>query len=124
MGYEIEQNELNVKIPKSKRTELLAVFKQLREKRDQLGSVSRGGGTKVYKWADEFEYSENLTEMFEAFRYVLREEGEFYVIDEFEGDKIGDDYTLWKYLKPLVTEDSTCTFYGEDHAELDFLEGT
>lgn len=124
MGYCIDQNELNVKIPKSKRSELLAVFKDLRDKRDQQGSVDRGPGKKVYKWADDFEYSEDLVEMFEAFRYTIREEGEFYIIDEFTGQKLGDDYTLWKQIKPLVTEDSTCTFYGEDHAELDFLEGT
>lgn len=123
MGYCIDQDELCVKIPKSKSKELLAVFKHLYDNRNTLGSVKRGPGIKVYKWADEFEYSEDLVAMFEAFRYELREEGDFYVIDQFEGEKMGDDHTLWENLKPLVTADSVCTFYGEDHLHINFLGG-
>jgi len=124
MGYCINPTELCVRIPKSKRLKLLNVFKKLREERDTLGSVQRGPGKKVYCWADEFEYSTDLAEMFEAFRYELTEEEEFYVIKEFTGEKIGDDYILWGRIKPLVTKDSTCVFRGEDDAELDFLGGT
>lgn len=122
MGYCINPSELFVRIPKANRRKLLNVFKKLREERDKLGSVERGPGKRVYCWADEFEYSTDLVAMFDAFRYILREEGEFYIVDEWDGEKIGDDYILWGRIKPLCTADSQCEFVGEDGAQLDFFK--
>lgn len=121
MGYCIDQDELLVKIPLSKRAELLAVFKKLKDDEQSLG---RGGSSTVkwYSFANDFEYSEDIVAMFDAFRYECREEGEFFIIDSFVGEKWGQDDLLWKRLKPLLTEDSVCTFYGEDHSHIDFLK--
>ena len=125
MGYYIEQKDLLVKIPVSKKEELLSIFKKLKEDEQILGGggESRGGvySKKWYSFADDFEYSDKIISMFESFRYVCIREKGYYIIDEFLGEKLGDDYLFWGRLKPIITKDSVCKFWGEDHSILDFL---
>ena len=101
MGYEVEM-KVRVKIPKEKKDELLAAFKEL----DAAIDTYKGLGSHT-----------TVKAAFEDARYdaILSKKG-YYYIREFIGQKLWDDERFWKKLAPLIVDGSYIVVTGEDHA--------
>lgn len=133
MGYYINVKELNVKILKENFPKAHEVFKKLKEEQQTLGtggSSGDGSYTRHYAFANDFKLNDDLMKMFEAFRYTGKVTDDYLILNEFIGQKLGDDNLFWTRMKPLVTKDSVCLFYGEklyldhndDYPVINFLE--
>lgn len=121
MGYYIDQKELNVKISINNKDEILKIFKHLSANEQLWGKGGSSSSKKWYSFANNFKYSDYIVDMFKGFRYECRKTSEFFIIDGFLGEKLGQDYLFWKQFKHIITKDSTCKFYGEEDSILDFL---
>jgi hypothetical protein len=87
----------NIKIKVSNRKELRSLLKKLEERTLKL--VPSGFS--------------KLT-AFEALRYVIVKEDNYWLCEEFFGKNIGDDETIWKVLAPVVEDGSTLEIRQDD----------
>lgn len=112
MGYCIYLEESTLKIKKDNMNKILNV----------LSDFFKGGGD--LRWVNGFsiedmipedEYDEPLTleEIWNDLRYILKEDKDYYIIDEFYGEKLGDDLKLFQLIAEYC-EDGYLQFYGED----------
>lgn len=112
MGYCIYLEESNLKIKKDNMDKIL----------NTLSDFFKGGGS--LRWVNGFsiedmmpedEYDEPLTleEIWDDLRYILKEDNDYYVIDEFYGEKLGDDLKLFQLIAEYC-EDGYLQFSGED----------
>lgn len=105
MGYCVDV-ECNVRIPVQLEKQVKKFFKILEDQ-----------SPKGYRWVNSgYSNFKTVEEMFAEWRYEVENDGEYFVVNCFTGQKLGDDEQLWKMLAPIVTPDSELHFTGEDDA--------
>lgn len=105
MGYEISV-DCQVKIPVKLTKQVKKIFKMLEEK-----------SPKGYHWVNPgYSKFKTVEEMFQEWRYEVESDDEYYTVNCFIGQKLGQDQTLWQALAPVITPDSVLYFTGEDDA--------
>lgn len=110
MGYCVDR-KVCVTFSKSKEKEFIELFNKFMNK-----APSRG-----YHWGqsgafDPEEYS--FTEILEEWSYPIEEDEKDptkYRVTDFEGEKEGDDGSLWEALAPVIDSGSYIENNGEDH---------
>ena len=68
------------------------------------------------RWVNEdvlLDKANGLYTIFEELRYPLIQNGDDYIIDYFDGEKLGDEFELFKYIADLI-EPSYIEYLGED----------
>ena len=108
MGYCIDV-EVKVKIPKEKKEDIIATLKRM--------------DTRDYSWTKKgFSNHTSIKDLFEEWRYgcILSTKG-YYLVNSFEGEKLGEDAALWKALAPFILDGSYVKFSGEDHAQWKYV---
>lgn len=123
MGYDITCTELNVSIPAHKAAEALAAINALHTPENLLDQATGGcfrGGFPLAKW---YKFVRNpapggftsLPEALDAWRYDAGtlEDGST-VVWQFTGQKLGDDWILWRALGSFVAEGGILAWEGED----------
>lgn len=119
MGYCIEHEEGYIEIKKENMPKILQT----------LSDYFKGGGS--LRWVDGFdiedmnsedEYDEPLTlnDIWDDLRYGIKEEDNFYIINDFVGEKYGDDNILFNMIAPYC-EDGYFQFCGEDGDHFRFI---
>lgn len=101
MGYCVDM-KVRVKIPKEKKDEMFAIFKELEAKHHTYKGLASHRTVKA---------------AFEDARYgaILSKKG-YYYVNEWIGEKLWDDESFWKHLAPLIMDGSYIVVTGEDHA--------
>lgn len=112
MGYCMYLEESTVKIKKDNMNKTLNVLSDFFEYGGELRWVN---GFNIEDMTPEDEYDEPLTleEIWEDLRYTLKEEDNYYIIDEFYGEKLGDDLKLFQIIAGYC-ENGYLQFCGED----------
>lgn len=107
MGYYIDVVDTKFHIPADKKADALKAVQALGKE---------DGGT--YSWVnDNFAQQGTLKEALDAWRYTLTEDEDGNVTDiTFEGQKLGDDETLFRALAPYVEAGSYLEVSGEEGA--------
>lgn len=106
MGYCIQHEEGSIKIKKENMKLIL----------NKLSDYFNDGGE--LRWVSGFNISDiedidNMLEVWEDLRYEIKDDGDYYIITDFMGEKLGDDDTFFKLIAPYC-EDGYFQFYGED----------
>jgi len=68
------------------------------------------------RWGDEYEIlsSNNIEECFKKLRYPLTEKEDYYIIDEFDGEKLGDEERIFNSIYKYIEKGSYFEYAGED----------
>lgn len=110
MGYCIYHEEGNIKIKKENMNLIL----------HKLSNYFKHGGE--LRWVDGFDiedvaeaedYNEALMQVWEDLRYTYDENDTYYIINDFYGEKLGDDLKLFQLIAEYC-EDGYLQFNGED----------
>lgn len=104
MGYCIYSQEGSIKIKKENMNKLLETLSNYFKNGEEL------------RWVNGFTMEDEelcLSDIWEDLRYSCNEEKNYYKIDEFIGEKYGDDDKLFTLIAPYC-EDGYLQFYGED----------
>ena len=104
MGYCVSMYDCNFKIKKENVTKALEIIKDLVKKGEEFRWVSN-------KTIIE---AENLKEVLEEFRYEVSENETELEIEDFLGEKLGDEFTMFKAIAPVVEDGSYIEMHGED----------
>jgi len=104
MGYCVDLQDNNFRF---KKEDSENIFKALKEFANNV---------KKLMWADEYSilHAEDIEECFEELRYPLIENGEFYEIDYFSGEKLGDEDKIFNSIAKYIEKDTYLEFVGED----------
>lgn len=106
MGYCITIDLCDVMIKKSNEQKALEALKKA------SGKDGFGG------WTSPIDNAETLVEALDGVRYDANEEevgDETYIVVEyFNGEKLGEDETIFNTLAPFIEDGATIYFYGED----------
>lgn len=122
MGYYIEQTDCKFFVPSDKIEPMIQAIRSLANKNNLMGGGSYHGGEKVsshYSWVDmKFATLEDIAEIFYCWRWTVeRDEQTGDIVDiYFSGEKLGDDFILFKTIAPFVKTDSFIEIRGEDNA--------
>ena len=103
MGYCIELEEGEIKI-----------------KKDNIDKVLKVLSNKDFCWCDKIYYNKDdyidedvVINSFELLRYYIKYENGYWIISDFEGEKLGDDEDIFRLISPYC-EDGYLQFLGED----------
>lgn len=112
MGYCIYLEESNLKIKKDNMDKILNTLSDFFEGGESLRWVN---GFNIEDMIPENEYDKPLTleEIWDDLRYIIKEDGDYYIIDEFDGEKLGDDLKLFQLIAKYC-ENGYLQFCGED----------
>lgn len=114
MGYCIYHEEGNIKFKKENMKKIL----------NKLSDYFNNGGE--LRWVNGFniadikDIDDVLGGIWEDLRYKIKGHGDYYIITDFIGDKLGDDDTLFKLIAPYC-EDGYLQFCGEDGDHFRFV---
>ena len=121
MGYHITIFEHDVIIPTDRMASALHELKAMAMNKDKMGG---GGFTGVgepveqwFSWVDmqQLANAETLVEAFNAWRYDFVNSDDGVVLENFEGEKLGDDAFLWETLAPFIKDGGFMEVHGEDN---------
>lgn len=112
MGYCIYLEESTLKIKKDNMDKIL----------NKLSDFFKAGGN--LRWVNGFNIEDmtpededdevlTLEDIWYDLRYSLKEDDSYYIIDEFDGEKLGDDLELFQLIAEHC-EDGYLQFCGED----------
>ena len=105
MGYCITQRENNFIIKADKKAAALTAMKKLGNERDNFHWVS----------ASDFVHCETLEDALSAWRYEpTNDENDDIDTVQFIGEKLGDEFEMFKVIAPFVEKDSYIEMDGED----------
>jgi len=109
MGLGVDR-EVYVTFSKDKEKEFNKIYESLFE------------NDKEYTWVDRCYPEEEATieDKLEGWRYGCHIKEDKYVIDEFYGEKEGDDSILWNALASIVDDDSYINSWREDHCDYEW----
>ena len=120
MGYYINIVDHDVVIPTDRMASALHELKAMAMNKDKMGG---GGFTGVgepveqwFSWVDmqQLANAETLIEAFDAWRYDFVKYNDGVVLENFEGEKLGDDAFLWETLAPFIKDGGFMEVHGED----------
>lgn len=110
MGYYISIQNIDVKIRHSNKTACMEAIRGLVGK-----ETIKDGSGRHFSWVDrDFSSKRNLREMMKCWRWSCKNKGNFFVVEEFLGEKYGDDELLFTALAPYIEAGSEIHFIGED----------
>ena len=111
MGYCMNLVEENFFIPKKLKGKALKAIQALSGK-----ETIKDGGGRHFSWVDhDFVKRKTLKEMFKAWRWYIEEDDDGNVTAiGFDGEKLGDEGTLFAAIAPFVLADSFIQMQGED----------
>ena len=112
MGYCIYLEESTIKIKKDNMAKIL----------ETISDFFKSGGD--LRWVNYFKIEDMLStdeddepvtleEVWENLRYIIKEEDDYYMIDEFYGEKLGDDLKLFQLIGKYC-ENGYLQFCGDD----------
>ena len=103
MGYCVSLVESNLKFKKEDANIILSTLKEFASNTSLM-------------WADEHSIlrAKNIKECFEEIRYPLIESGDFYKIDYFDGEKLGDEERIFNSIYKYIEKGSYLEYVGED----------
>lgn len=109
MGYCIEHEEGNIEIKKENMGSIIKVLQDYFKSGNKL------------RWVDgNWDEDSTLEDIWWDLRYELLEFDEHYIISDFTGEKLGDDYKLLTIIAPYC-EDGYLQFCGEDGKHFRFI---
>jgi len=120
MGYYINIVDHDVVIPTDRMASALHELKAMAMRKDQMGG---GGFTGVgepveqwFSWVDmqQLANAETLIEAFDAWRYDFVKYDDGVILENFEGEKLGDDAFLWETLAPFIKGGGFIEVHGEE----------
>lgn len=112
MGYCINLVDSDFKIKKENADNVVAALKNLVNVAGRL------------RWVDtnELQSAENIIDAFHAVSYTLKaDDNGDYILDCFEGEKLGDDEAIFITIGKYVEAGSYLKFIGEDGYILDYF---
>lgn len=112
MGYNVSM-ECSVRIKKTNEKKLKSLFVDLEKNVEQKGG-GKSDGKKHYSWVGDSFSKLPVVEAFEEWRYSVSEDDGYFVVEEFTGQKLGDDNYFWSTLASVVEDGSEITCVGED----------
>lgn len=103
MGYCVNLRDNNFKFNKEDSEGILKTLKEFASNTSLM-------------WADEHSIlrAKNIKECFEEIRYPLIESGDFYKIDYFDGEKLGNEDKIFNSIAKYIEKDTYLEFSGED----------
>jgi hypothetical protein len=118
MGYCIELIESNFVIEKSNTTNIVNALKDFAKNFTDEYNDDR------IMWVDKENIidSDNIEEIFEEIRYpLIKDNNENYTIDYFCGEKLGDDFEIFKVIAPYIVDGSYLEYLGEDGEQWKYI---
>lgn len=123
MGYCVDMEESTLSIKKENIKEVMKIIAKLDLSwcdRFDEEQINYNLGLKYSVDLDDEMYS--LQDIWEDnLRFSLRETEDYYIISDFLGEKLGDEYELFNAIAKYCKEDSYIEFYGEDGARFRYL---
>lgn len=123
MGYCMDLNDANLRIPAANAESCLRAIQALDPKvhGGRGGSWSPNGQREVwFSWvvSSEYQTATDLGEAFQAWRWELRfdNNSQEWVLKGFNGEKLGDDKILFNAVAPYAKPGSYVEMMGEDGA--------
>lgn len=125
MGYCVDMTINNLFIPLEKVNDALKAINALHNlqtmKDNQCGGGTFQGGKQTnwsYSWVDNPPTGgfKSLEEALDAWRYTASNQDGNCVVEYFNGEKLGDDTTIWEALAPFVNPKAEIACRGEDGA--------
>lgn len=103
MGYCVSLVGSNVKFKKADADVILLVLKDFAKNKSLM-------------WCDEdgILESDDIEECFEKLRYPLTEKEDYYIIDDFYGEKLGDEKKIFNSIYKYIEKGSYLEYVGED----------
>lgn len=121
MGYYIEEIDRHFFIPADHIKPMIKAIHDLANQDDMMGGGEYRGETKVsshYSWVNmNFIDSDNIREIFKCWRWEVEVDdltGDIVDIS-FNGQKLGDDYVLFKTIGRFVKPGSFIEMRGEEN---------
>jgi len=121
MGYHITIFEHDVIIPTDRMASALHELKAMAMHKNKMGGGGfTGAGKPVeqwFSWVDmqQLANAETLIEAFDAWRYEFVKYDDGIILENFNGEKLGDDAFLWETLAPFIKDDGFIEVHGEDN---------
>lgn len=117
MGYCIYVRRINVKINRCNETAAMAAIRSLVGK-----ETIKDDSGRHFSWVDRnFPEKRNLPDMMKCWRWECVEDGNYFVVEEFLGEKYGDDEILFTAIAPYIEAGSEIHFIGEDGNEWKYV---
>ncbi|MFA5025053.1 MAG: hypothetical protein WC503_00900 [Candidatus Shapirobacteria bacterium] len=120
MGYCMDQKDAQFYIPKRNYNKVIEAIKATANDTSKMGGGSYQGGRTISKWFGfvDMNYVNlgNLKEIFECWRWIIKEDVLGICGIEFMGEKAGDDKVLFQAIAPYVKSGSNIQMVGEDGA--------
>jgi hypothetical protein len=117
MGYYVDQQDTHFHIAADKKAGALEAIVQLMSKAHTKGG-GMSNGTCHFSWVDTDAVirAETLEEALLAWRWEAHLDNDGNIIYvSFQGEKLGDDDSLWSAIAPYVDNDSYIEMSGEDN---------
>lgn len=103
MGYCVSLVESNLKFKKEDANIILSTLKEFAK-------------NALLRWCDEDEIleSDTIEECFERLRYPLTEKENYYIINDFYGEKLGDEERIFNSIYKYIEKGSYLEYVGDD----------
>lgn len=121
MGYYMNQNDCRFFVPADKVKDMIAAIHLLAKNESAMSGAHYSGGEKIsshYSWVNmNFVDSNDVAEIFDCWRWSIEvDEQTGDIVDiYFDGEKLGDDFVLFKAIAPFVKPGSFIEMSGEDN---------
>lgn len=104
MGYCVDFRKSTMKIKKDKMKEALKLLVGKRFCRCDM----------IVDYEIDYDSFDELNDVLYSIRYEVIEEGDYYLINEFYGEKLGDDRKIFDIIAKYCKEGGYVEFLGED----------
>jgi len=119
MGYYINIVDSNVVIPNDQKVSALKALKAMATSTNKMGGGGYTGGEVVerwFSWVDmrQLADADTLIDALDAWRYEFIACDDGVVLQNFNGEKLGDDAFLWETLAPFIKGGGFIEVHGEE----------